>query len=465
MKNIKKRKFIDKNFYLVLIIIVLLVGLGISGKFLFKNSTGVANYVFFGKLSITGQTSSTYCSQAGGTCKAQCNTDDGEYEINESCDEIPQWNKDGGIPPTPITGASFTGKTTSGDFKCCYPGYCGDEIIGFNEECDNGNNNGVLCDNSTSNCVYCSDDCKNITRPGPPFCGDGRCDDLDNYKETCSSCPEDCNGTTGPPACTSPNEICKVNKFGEGKCENLAELPCGNGIIEGEELGGSEVCDGNNLSGKTCADFGFKTGTLKCSADCRSFDKSGCSNDTTPPDDNNDHGGPSPPATPPTCTEVNGTCSTECAPGYVYYGNKETDESCFKSHGIKLICCVINGTSESQLQKNSDSSNNNVGNGSSNNQNQENTSNSKKENVSDYYWGFFGGNKENPEEINLHNLFSSNNYLLVKILSGIAIAFALFFLLRKFHLAFWEKLTNKTLFPSKEKKIIIKKSNFTNNFR
>jgi hypothetical protein len=46
---------------------------------------------------------------------------------------------------------------------------------------------------------------------------------------------------------------------------------CGDG-----EIGENEVCDGNNLGGKTCPDFGFDSGALACSADCKSFDLSGC---------------------------------------------------------------------------------------------------------------------------------------------------------------------------------------------
>lgn len=46
---------------------------------------------------------------------------------------------------------------------------------------------------------------------------------------------------------------------------------CNNGVIERPEL-----CDGANLGGATCTSQGFSSGTLRCSADCMSFDTSQC---------------------------------------------------------------------------------------------------------------------------------------------------------------------------------------------
>ena len=46
---------------------------------------------------------------------------------------------------------------------------------------------------------------------------------------------------------------------------------CGNDVIEG-----TEVCDGTNLGGQTCGDFGCSGGTLACNATCDGFDTSGC---------------------------------------------------------------------------------------------------------------------------------------------------------------------------------------------
>jgi hypothetical protein len=52
-----------------------------------------------------------------------------------------------------------------------------------------------------------------------------------------------------------------------GGCQST----CGNDLIEC-----SEVCDGTDLGGKTCADFGCAGGTLACSSSCDGFDTSGC---------------------------------------------------------------------------------------------------------------------------------------------------------------------------------------------
>ena len=46
---------------------------------------------------------------------------------------------------------------------------------------------------------------------------------------------------------------------------------CGNG-----ELDSGEVCDGEKLDGKTCADLYFGSGTLKCYEGCAAFDTSEC---------------------------------------------------------------------------------------------------------------------------------------------------------------------------------------------
>lgn len=58
-------------------------------------------------------------------------------------------------------------------------------------------------------------------------------------------------------------------------CINGACLPvvCGNGIID---LG--EECDGSDLGGMDCTDFGYENGTLGCYGNCTAFDLTGCYN-------------------------------------------------------------------------------------------------------------------------------------------------------------------------------------------
>lgn len=53
---------------------------------------------------------------------------------------------------------------------------------------------------------------------------------------------------------------------------------CGDGIAHG-----AEVCDGNDLKGQTCQDFGFSEGTLACNLTCDAFDTSACYTPPSPP--------------------------------------------------------------------------------------------------------------------------------------------------------------------------------------
>ncbi|MCX4241523.1 hypothetical protein [Paraliomyxa miuraensis] len=46
---------------------------------------------------------------------------------------------------------------------------------------------------------------------------------------------------------------------------------CGNGMLDGDE-----VCDGDELSGETCASQGFDSGQLACAADCSGYDTRAC---------------------------------------------------------------------------------------------------------------------------------------------------------------------------------------------
>lgn len=123
-------------------------------------------------------------------------------------------------------------------------------------------------------------------------CGNGVCDG----DESSQSCPEDCgsescgNGTIDVD--TDPTEVCDGSDLGGATCASLgyrggtlvcatncAALDetdcnnCGDSVIEIPE-----VCDASNLGGLTCADVGFLSGTLACSADCLGHDTSGCAN-------------------------------------------------------------------------------------------------------------------------------------------------------------------------------------------
>lgn len=49
---------------------------------------------------------------------------------------------------------------------------------------------------------------------------------------------------------------------------------CGNRKIEG-----GEVCDTDNLENRSCSDYGYDNGELKCSMSCQEFDFTNCFND------------------------------------------------------------------------------------------------------------------------------------------------------------------------------------------
>ena len=99
-----------------------------------------------------------------------------------------------------------------------------------------------------------------------PVCGD-------NIKETGEQCD---NGITNTDA---PDKNCygKVN-YCSTSCSNITincDRYCGNNIIDIISRF-REVCDGNNLSGKTCEDYGYAGGNLSCLLNCGSLNVTGC---------------------------------------------------------------------------------------------------------------------------------------------------------------------------------------------
>jgi hypothetical protein len=165
-------------------------------------------------------------------------------------------------------------------------------------------------------------------------------------------CPEDdlcangnrCVARSLVAACSGLAEgvTCTLSDLGNGTCQGGLCITgtCGNGKVDG-----NEACDGKDLGGKTCMDFGstFAAG-LACAADC-SFDLSGCNGvcgdgkkGAAEECDGNDFGGKtctdlSPPGTmnkfyrggAPTCTvdcKINvGTCTGGyCGDGVIHFG-------------------------------------------------------------------------------------------------------------------------------------------------
>ncbi len=175
------------------------------------------------------------------------------------------------------------------EHNCTIPN-CGNGIKESGEQCDDGaNNSDTLPD-------HCRTDCK------LPTCGDDvadageECDGTDLQGNTCGMSSADAsflNGDTSDALkCTASckldylmcpancgdghleqNEQCDDgNQIDGDTCDHNCTFPgCGNMVKDPDE-----VCDSDDLGGKTCHDFSYSGGTLMCSANCGSFNTSGC---------------------------------------------------------------------------------------------------------------------------------------------------------------------------------------------
>lgn len=154
------------------------------------------------------------------------------------------------------SGDPETSSSESGDV-------CGNGAIDDGEECDGTELGEGTCESLgfDDGDVACAADCTYDTTACVDFsCGDGIVSD-----------GEQCDGTEIPTDCIEQG-------FGPGtlSCTNQCMLDfsacCGD-----DNVGGTEVCDGDDLGGQTCADqVGFDGGVLACNADCGGFDVSSC---------------------------------------------------------------------------------------------------------------------------------------------------------------------------------------------
>jgi len=135
----------------------------------------------------------------------------------------------------------------------CEPEFCGDNEITWNEVCEPTDLDGKTCQDF------------NYSNPGGLTCSN-TC-----FSFNISNCNNVCGDNNIEPGeeCDDGNLVdadgCSAN------CE-LELLNCGNNIKEG-----LEICDGNDLNGKTCQDYGYSDPeTLTCNVNCLDFDVSGC---------------------------------------------------------------------------------------------------------------------------------------------------------------------------------------------
>jgi hypothetical protein len=226
------------------------------------------------------------------SCNADCtfNTSrcskcgDGIVDIGEECDGTNLSNKNCTTEGFFRGDLSCKADCTFNTTKCSK---CGDHILNAGEQCD-GNKyrkaSGVPM--STTNCeeynpIYasgtlsCNSNCVRLTYRCSK-CGNGALDDGESCDLTAS--PNKYRNSNGNPM---SGDTCRTFGFttsgGKLTCEDCVTKTgdcgqrCGDNRAEQTEL-----CDGTDLNDESCLTFGFSRGTLKCSANCRSFDTSLC---------------------------------------------------------------------------------------------------------------------------------------------------------------------------------------------
>ncbi|MFP4523772.1 MAG: hypothetical protein ACLFO2_00455 [Candidatus Woesearchaeota archaeon] len=180
----------------------------------------------------------------GGPCPASCDTcNNGKQDPDEEGVDC------GGVCPQSCSSS------------------CGNGYVEPGEECDG--QSGLTCEElgftgGTTSCEHCRIDTGDCQQDQTGYCGDGTIDpgeDCDGDNLAGLTC-EDFGLTNGELSCDN----CKADT---STCEGLEDGYCGDGII-----GSGETCDGDNLAGLTCEDFGLTSGELSCT-DCE-VDTSGC---------------------------------------------------------------------------------------------------------------------------------------------------------------------------------------------
>ncbi len=200
----------------------------------------------------------------------------GRIEPGEECDGAAVSEADCEAVDPSLEGPLVCSSDCTYDLSRCAG--CGNAVLDDDENCEPGILGAFTCATldfgpGTLRCnVRCDFDTSGCG-PALTVCGDGnregseQCDGGDLDGESCSSLGFG----------SGPGLGCSTGcRFQTGGCPLAAE--CGNDLIEA-----AEVCDGSDLDGQDCNDFGFGPGgSLACSGDCSAYDMSSCVPDTPP---------------------------------------------------------------------------------------------------------------------------------------------------------------------------------------
>ncbi len=232
----------------------------------------------------------------GGTCAGQ-GFDDGVLTCNGTCDGfvttacVYTCGNNSADGAEICDGSDLDGRTCANEGYdnpaglACSPGCDAYVTTGCAPTCDgNRVEPGETCDEGPVDTATCDGDCTTIT------CGDGRCNAAAGEDE--DTCVADCAPVCGDDFAAG-SEACDGTDLRGYDCtdfgySDLDGLACAAGCdafvttgcaptCDGALLEPTEVCDHTLLGGVDCTDFGYSNGAgLGCAANCEDYDLTGC---------------------------------------------------------------------------------------------------------------------------------------------------------------------------------------------